>query len=67
MDGITLRGPQAPFEERYQEDGATALVTLRAEAALGAGVRLRFVLDAPADAPTAGQLVAADRRPSVPA
>jgi uncharacterized OsmC-like protein len=38
MDRDTLRAAQAPLKERYREDPASALVTLRAEGALGEGV-----------------------------
>jgi uncharacterized OsmC-like protein len=38
MDRDTLRGIQAPLKQRYEEEPAAALVTLRAEGALGEGV-----------------------------
>ena len=38
MDTEQLRSLQAPLKERYREDGATALVTLRAAGDLGADV-----------------------------
>jgi len=38
MDRDTLRATQAPLKERYRDDPASALVTLRAEGALGEGV-----------------------------
>jgi uncharacterized OsmC-like protein len=41
MDRQELRDRQAPLKARYREDPSTALVTLRAEGALGEGVTCR--------------------------
>ena len=38
MDRDTLKAVQGPLKERYREDPGAALVTLRAEGALGAGI-----------------------------
>ena len=38
MDTETLRATQAPLKQRYRDDPSAALVTLRAEGALGADV-----------------------------
>jgi uncharacterized OsmC-like protein len=38
MDSAALRGLQAPLKQRYRDEPSTALVTLRAEGQLGAGV-----------------------------
>jgi uncharacterized OsmC-like protein len=38
MDAAELRATQAPLKARYKEDAAAALVTLRAEGELGAGI-----------------------------
>ncbi len=41
MDAETLRALQAPLKDRYRSDGGAALVTLRAEGALGEGIACR--------------------------
>jgi uncharacterized OsmC-like protein len=38
MDAGTLRAAQAPWKQQYRDDPASAVVTLRAEGALGEGV-----------------------------
>jgi uncharacterized OsmC-like protein len=38
MDAAELRATQAPLKARYKEDAESALVTLRAEGELGAGI-----------------------------
>ncbi len=38
MDASALKELQAPFKERYREAPATALITLKAEGAIGEGV-----------------------------
>ncbi len=38
MDANTLKAQQAPFKERYRDDPQAAVVTLRAEGAIGDGV-----------------------------
>src|SRR5215208_3267261 len=38
MDAAELRATQAPLKARYKEDTASAVVTLRAEGELGAGI-----------------------------
>jgi uncharacterized OsmC-like protein len=38
MDAAELRATQAPLKARYKEEAAAALVTLRAEGELGAGI-----------------------------
>jgi uncharacterized OsmC-like protein len=38
MDAAELRATQAPLKARYKEDAGSALVTLRAEGELGAGI-----------------------------
>lgn len=38
MDPTELRAQQAPLKQRYREDPSSALVTLKAEGRLGAGV-----------------------------
>jgi uncharacterized OsmC-like protein len=39
MDAATLKQMQAPFKERYREEPDTAVITLKAEGAIGEGVR----------------------------
>jgi uncharacterized OsmC-like protein len=38
MDGDTLRAIQKPIKDRYREDPAAAIITLRAEGKIGEGV-----------------------------
>jgi uncharacterized OsmC-like protein len=38
MDAAELRATQAPLKARYKEDAESALITLRAEGELGAGI-----------------------------
>jgi uncharacterized OsmC-like protein len=38
MDSAALKALQAPFKERYRDEPGTAVITLRAEGALGEGV-----------------------------
>jgi uncharacterized OsmC-like protein len=38
MDAAELRATQAPLKARYRDDAASALITLRAEGELGAGI-----------------------------
>jgi uncharacterized OsmC-like protein len=41
MDASVLKELQAPFKQRYRDEPATAVITLRAEGALGEGVSCR--------------------------
>ncbi len=41
MDASALKELQAPFKQRYRDEPAAAVITLRAEGALGEGVSCR--------------------------
>jgi uncharacterized OsmC-like protein len=56
MDAAALKGLQAPFKQRYRDEPAAAVITLRAEGALGEGVTCSV--------PTARALVEAGLHPA---